>query len=74
MPETYEIVIEGQLDRCWEAWLGEMAFTYLPGGRTRLSGALPDPAALYGLLERLRDLNLALISVNRCSTPAEEGE
>jgi len=43
--------------------------TYLEGNETLLSGSLPDQAALYGLLERIRDLNLKLISVT-CGGPS----
>lgn len=68
MAQTYEITIEGHLDPRWQDRLGGMSFTYLPGGQTLLSGALPDQTALYGLLERMRDLNLTLIALVRVST------
>ena len=64
MPEYYEVKIKGHLDRRWQEWFTGMAFTYLDGDVTLLSGLLPDQAALYGLLERARDLNLTLISVS----------
>ena len=63
MPEYYEIVIEGHLDPRWSDWFAGCQLTHLEGSETLLSGFLPDQAALHGLLERVRDLNLRLISV-----------
>jgi len=69
MPEYYEIKIKGYLDQRWEEWFAGLKLTHLEGDETLLSGTLPDQAALHGLLERVRDLNLALVSVN-CGTPS----
>lgn len=66
MSEYYEIKIRGYLDPHWSDWLAGMKMTYLEGGETLLSGVLPDQAALHGLFERIRDLNLSLISVTLC--------
>ena len=63
MPEYYEVKIRGQLDQCWSDWFAGLRLTHLEGNQTLLSGPLPDQAALHGLLERIRDLNLKLISV-----------
>ncbi len=65
MPEYYEIKVKGRLDPLWSEWLAGMKLTHLEGDETLLSGALPDQSALYGLLERIRDINLTLISVTR---------
>jgi len=65
MSDYYEIKIKGRLDSCWSDWFAGLALTYLEGNETLLSGSLSDQAALHGLLERIRDLNLTLISVTR---------
>ena len=64
MPEYYEIKVRGQLDPSWSDWFAGLELKYLEGDETLLSGQLPDQAALHGLLERIRDLNLTLISVD----------
>ena len=72
MPEYYEIKVKGKLDTHWSDWFDGLTLTHLEGQETLLAGPLPDQAALHGLLERIRDLNLTLISVN--SQPALEGK
>jgi hypothetical protein len=65
MPEYYEVKIKGHLNPCWSDWFAGLKLTHLEGDETLLSGSLPDQAALHGLFERIRDLNLTLISVTR---------
>ena len=71
MPEYYEINIKGHLDERWSEWFAGLKLTYVEGDVTRLSGLLLDQAALHGLLERIRDLNLTLLSVT-CGTPSTQ--
>ncbi len=68
MPEYYEIKIKGHLDPRWSDWFEDLKLTHLEGDGTLLSGLLPDQAALHALLERIRDLNITLISVT-CGGP-----
>jgi hypothetical protein len=69
MPEYYEIKIKGYLDERWSEWFAGLRLTHLEGNETLFSGLLHDQAALHGLLERVRDLNLTLISVT-CQDPS----
>jgi hypothetical protein len=72
VPEYYEIKIGGRLDPCWSDWFAGLTLAHLEGNETLLSGVLPDQAALHGLLERIRDFNLTLISVTRGSPTTPE--
>lgn len=63
MPEYFEVKIKGHLDQGWSEWFSGLKLTYTEVDETLLSGPLPDQSALHGLLERIRDLNLTLISV-----------
>ena len=62
-PGQYEIRIKGHLDDRWAAWFEGMTVTLEENGETLLSGAVVDQAALYGLLKKVRDLGLPLLSV-----------
>jgi hypothetical protein len=69
--EKYKIEVRGRLDPHWSEWLGDFEIRHLgpKSDRTELTGSVPDQAALYGILTRLRDLGLPLVSVIRLQDP-----
>ena len=64
-PERYEIRIKGHLDDRWAAWFGGLTLTREDNGETLLTGPVVDQAALHGLLRKVRDLGVPLLSVSR---------
>jgi hypothetical protein len=62
--EIYEIKIQGHLDTRWSEWFYGLTITHEPDGATTLYGPLPDQIVLHSVLDRIRDMNLQLISVN----------
>lgn len=69
----YEICLAGHLDARWAAWFDGLAVGHDVDGTTRISGPIADQAALHGLLQRVRDLGLPLISVTRDETGPDTG-
>jgi hypothetical protein len=65
----YEIRLLGHLDERWTAWFDGMAVKHEPDGTTVIGGQVTDQAALHGLLQRVRDLGLPLVSVFRLDPP-----
>ena len=70
--EHYEIHIRGHLVASWSDWFDGLTVTNLAGGEALISGALPDQAALYGILARVASLNLALLGVRRVAPGCDE--
>lgn len=64
-PIVYEVRLEGHLDRQWTDWFGGLSITLEDSGDTLLTGPVVDQAALHGLLKKVRDLGMTLISVMR---------
>ena len=62
-PIIYQIRLGGQLGEQWATWFEQMTLTPADNGNTLLTGPVEDQAALYGLLRKVRDLGVPLISV-----------
>ncbi len=62
-PQLYEIRIKGHLDDRWAEWFEGLTITLEEDGDTLLTGPIIDQAALHGLLKKVRDLGLPLVSV-----------
>ncbi|MBX2999484.1 MAG: hypothetical protein KF893_13290 [Caldilineaceae bacterium] len=62
-PTTYEIRIKGHLGQQWVAWFEGLTITWEADGNTLLRGPVVDQAALHGLLRKVRDLGMPLLSV-----------
>jgi hypothetical protein len=71
-PVVFQIRIMGHLGDEWMDWFGGLAITLEENGDTLLTGPVADQAALYGLLRRLRDLGMQLISINRVDTGKQD--
>jgi hypothetical protein len=69
-PVVYQIRIIGHLEPQWAGWFGDLAITLEENGATLLTGPVADQAALHGVLKKLRDLGLPLVSIN----PVEPGQ
>jgi hypothetical protein len=72
-PTRYEIRLDGRLDPRWAAWFDGLTLTSDSDGTTALRGVVVDQAALHGLLQRLRDVGLPLISVTPLPDNPQEG-
>jgi hypothetical protein len=59
----YQIVVSGHLEAHWSEWFNGMTIHKIPGEETMLSGHIVDQAALHGLLIKIRDLGLPLVSL-----------
>jgi hypothetical protein len=69
---VYQIKLKGHLHTQWTDWFGGLVITLEENGDTLLTGPVVDQAALHGLLKKVRDLGMPLISVNRLE-PGQAG-
>jgi hypothetical protein len=69
----YDIRLAGHLDPRWVAWFDGLAVTAQADGSTVIAGHIPDQAALHGILQRVRDLGLTLVSVTQPEDDAVRG-
>ncbi len=69
-PGRYEIRVQGRLGSRWAAWFDGMTLTPQSDGTTTIHGPVVDQAALHGLLRKLRDVGLPLVSVSQVPAPA----
>ena len=72
-PIVYQIRVKGQLDDRWADWFDGLTITLTKNGDTRLTGPVVDQAALCGLLRKVRDLGLPLLSVNYVEPSQADG-
>ena len=70
--EVYHIVVEGHLDSAWSEWFDGLTITLVDNGETVLSGPLADQTALHGVLIKIRDLGLPLLSLTRLDPDISE--
>ncbi len=68
-PGSYELRIGGHLDEHWSAWFGPLTLTH-DDGITTLRGPVTDQAELHGLIAKVRDLGIPLLSVTRIDSDA----
>jgi hypothetical protein len=63
VPAGYQLRVDGHLDRSWSSWFDDLTLTHEEDGTTTLTGSISDQAELHGLLAKIRDLGVTLISV-----------
>ncbi|MFV9503887.1 MAG: hypothetical protein AB4911_04900 [Oscillochloridaceae bacterium umkhey_bin13] len=71
MAPSYVFVVRGQIAHYWASWFEGLTITYVHSGDTMLYGSIVDQAALYGVLNRIRDFGLALIEVRLLGSEME---
>jgi hypothetical protein len=72
-PGRYEIRLKGHLDSRWAAWFDGLSLTNSSDGTTIICGPVADQAALHGLLQKVRDLGLPLVSITQTEPDQPSG-
>ena len=70
----YQITVTEYLEDSWAAWFDGLTISHAPDGATTLAGSIRDQSALYGLIDKARDLGLTLVAVGRSDLPDLSGE
>ena len=70
--EVYQIVVKGHLNSDWSDWFDGLTITMVDNGETILSGPIVDQTALHGVLIKIRDLSLPLLSLTRIEPEREK--
>jgi hypothetical protein len=68
-PAHYELRVDGHLDQHWLGWFGNLDLAHKDDGTTSLAGTIADQAELHGLLVKVRDLGVTLLSVEIIEAP-----
>ena len=71
--QNVEIRVKGQIDEHWSDWFDDLTITHTEENETVLTGPIVDQAALHGLLAKLRDLGLPIVSVSLSEVAGPEG-
>ena len=74
MATEYHIRLKGHLADHWSAWFDGLTISHAADGTTTLAGPVRDQSALYGLIDKARDLGLTLVAVGRSDLPDLSGE
>jgi hypothetical protein len=69
---AYQIRLKGALDSSWSDWFGDFTIT-VQGDETILTGVVPDQSALHGILAKINDLGLPIVSVERLNRAVKKG-
>jgi hypothetical protein len=72
LPSGYRLRVDGHLDQLWSSWFGDLTLTHEDDGTTCLTGAVADQAELHGLLTKIRDLGVGLISVTAVDVSTDQ--
>ena len=72
VPATYQLRVDGHLDQHWSPWFGDLTLTHEDNGTTSLTGVIADQAELHGLLTKIRDLGVTLISLAVVDPPTRD--
>ena len=74
MARHYYITVKEHLDDSWSTWFDGLTITHDTDGTSTLAGAVRDQSALYGLIDKARDLGLTLVAVGHSAPPGHAGE